>query len=198
MNNLARARDINTFGGTVLPEQGAETVWQGGSNVGLLSLIKQAEKKPVYDHEHSDETNMVADVKRSMIAERIEKVVDDIPEISFGEDDVTERFLALQEWEGVVLEINDDIFTAHLTDITCKGNPPEIGDFIVEDIRKDDLQLMREGAVFRWIIGYEIKRSGTKRRGSQIVFRRLPLWTKREIDEADREAQQLMESIPWE
>lgn len=198
MNSLARARNVKTFGGTLLSEQNTETVWQGGSNVDLLRLIEQAEKKPLYEHEHSYDDNMVGDVKRSMIAERIEKVVENIPEISFNDDDITERFLALQEWEGVVLEIHGDVFTAHLNDITCKDNPPEMGNFIVEDIRKDDLKLMREGAVFRWIIGYEIKKSGNKRRSSQLVFRRLPLWSKREIDEADREAQQLMESIPWE
>ncbi len=80
----------------------------------------------------------------------------------------------LQEWEGVVSEVREDTLVARLIDVTCRDSPEEEAVFLIEDVRRDDLELLRPGAVFRWIIGYDVKRDGAKRRASQIVFRRLP------------------------
>jgi hypothetical protein len=106
---------------------------------------------------------------------------------------------ALQEWEGYVLSVDKDDFSARLLDIT--SNAPieqEIAEFSKSELSVKDLYLLQEGAVFRWIIGNQITRGGQKRRVSQIVFRRLPAWTKSEIDEAWREAKETAEAIEWE
>jgi len=109
----------------------------------------------------------------------------------------SEQFDVLQEWEGLVSEIVEETFVARLTDITNRDSPEEEADFLIEELSRGDLKLLRPGAVFRWIIGYEMKQNGTKRRVSQIVFRRLPQWTEKEIAEADQEAEKLARSIQW-
>jgi hypothetical protein len=115
------------------------------------------------------------------------------PEYSAG------SFNALQEWEGVVLEVGAKSFTARLTDLTA-GNKMETeeADFPIADLRDQDREPLRPGAVFRWAIGFHRSPSGTRTRASRIVFRRLPAWTKQEIREAHREAKRLSTGIEWD
>lgn len=105
----------------------------------------------------------------------------------------------LQEWEGYVSNISEKSFTARLVDKTL-GNTieDEEADFLIDDLSDEDRQLLVRGAVFRWIIGYQRTTSGTKRRVSQITFRRLPAWTKRELEHARSRAEELASAIQWD
>ena len=49
----------------------------------------------------------------------------------------------------------------------------------------DDLQLVVEGALFDWHIGYE-KKSGTTQKYSKILFRRMPRWTISDFEQANK------------
>ncbi|MDE0447895.1 MAG: hypothetical protein OXH96_14625 [Spirochaetaceae bacterium] len=91
-------------------------------------------------------------------------------------------FHALQEWEGHVTEIDGAEFVAALVDLTA-GSSHEEEEAIIPftEIADDDAAALRVGAIFRWVIGYERSRSGTKRRVSQIVFRDLPRITERDL-----------------
>ena len=105
----------------------------------------------------------------------------------------------LQEWEGYVIDISERGFTARLVDITRQEHiAAEEADFDLEEVSDPDLYLLREGAVFRWTIGYETALGGSKKRVSQLVFRRLPKWTKKEIAQADQDADKLLNGIIWE
>ena len=107
-------------------------------------------------------------------------------------------FSPLQEWEGYVLEVYNDYFTARLVDITAgDSQETEGGEFPIGDVDDKDLSLLKSGAVFRWLIGYEKSYRGTKKRISQVVFRRLPQWTKTDIDEAKNEARRISKKIHW-
>ena len=108
-------------------------------------------------------------------------------------------FEPLQEWEGRVIEIKAETFTATLTDITARRDfEDEIAEFPVGDISDDDILLFKPAAIFRWLIGYERHASGTKRRASSVVFRRLPSWSKTDLSRANQEAKILVEAITWE
>jgi hypothetical protein len=195
------------------------TRWVGKANACLSDMLSNVSK--LYDvlpvtqsladavswYESPNSANqLLADTdsyNESPIVEEIENVVINYPQLKnlkIGEESVTDKFIALNEWEGIVMAINrdDKTFTARLIDVNEKKQQAEEGDFLIDDIRNDDMKLLCEGAIFRWIVGYEIKRRGEKRRSSQIVFRRLPQWTKREIEEADKEAKKVMGSINWE
>lgn len=121
------------------------------------------------------------------------------PELPRIKEPARRALLPLQEWEGYVMSVSDDGFTAQLVDLTAEDDlPAEEADFSLDDVSDPDRRLLREGAVFRWTIGYEKSVSGTKKRISQIVFRRLPQWTKKEIEAADWTARQLLSGIAWE
>lgn len=81
---------------------------------------------------------------------------------------------ALQEWEGYVVEIRDDDFTARLVDLTGGADyEDEEADIPLCEVSAADAEKIRVGSIFRWVIGYE-RAAGPVRRVSQIVFRDLP------------------------
>jgi hypothetical protein len=116
--------------------------------------------------------------------------IEHVPQISFE---------PLQEWEGCVVETQATTFTATLIDITDRRKfEDEVAEFALTDLSDDDLLLLRPGAIFRWLIGYERHPSGTKRRASSVVFRRLPNWSENDLSRAKQEAKSLVEEITWD
>jgi len=105
---------------------------------------------------------------------------------------------ALQEWEGYVTAIGDEIFRGRLIDLTAgRKIEEEEADFPICDLSDDDRELLEMGAVFRWIIGYQRAKGGTKRRVSQVTFRRLPAWTRKDLMQAKETAAELSHEISW-
>lgn len=100
-----------------------------------------------------------------------------------------EYFRAIQKWEGHVFEVGRDTFHAVLVPITGQGAELE-AEINLEEIQDDDRTLIEPGAVFYWSIGYLNRPSG-RLNASIIRFRRLPVWTGRQISEAITEAEKL-------
>lgn len=108
-------------------------------------------------------------------------------------------FHALQEWEGYVIAVGHDTFTARLTDLTAgEQQAGEEVELSIDEVNDDDRGLLNRGRIFRWAIGYERSRAGTKKRVSHLVFRRLPKWTERELAAAEEEGRRLAEAIDWD
>jgi hypothetical protein len=108
-------------------------------------------------------------------------------------------FRALQEWEGYVIAINGDTFTARLVDITA-GDQAEGEDVSLPlaDLTPEEQASVVVGSVLRWVIGYQITQSGQRKRASQIIFRQLPRWTRQELDNAAAEGRKRAARIRWE
>jgi hypothetical protein len=105
--------------------------------------------------------------------------------------------IALQEWEGYVAAVHDSYFVAILTNLTAGATrAEEEAEIPLKELREGDLEKVKAGRIFRWVIGYQRKLGtkglGTKRRISDIVFRELPRWTAREVGEAKSEAADLV------
>ena len=100
-------------------------------------------------------------------------------------------FHALQEWEGYVLDVNTDDFTAKLLDLTARPSMEEEAVIPLCEISDVDRRRLKHGSIFRWVIGYENRR-GTKRRISQIVFRDLPVLTRRDVEEGSKWAEKVV------
>lgn len=130
---------------------------------------------------------------------RFLSIKDPLPEkLKFSKNSPSVSFDPIQEWEGYVKEINGDKFTADLIDLTDPNNKRlELGEFDINDISNDP-SLLKEGAVFRISIGYKIERSGSRTKNFQIIFRRLPAWSKTEIENSKKEAAELINSIQWD
>lgn len=87
--------------------------------------------------------------------------------------DTREIMAALQEWEGVVVEVEKNKFHAHLIDLTSGATlVSEIAEIPLTEISDSDREKVVPGAIFRWVIGYQRKLSGAKLNSSVIYFRR--------------------------
>ena len=90
----------------------------------------------------------------------------------------------LQEWEGYVLSVGPDSFTARLLDLTAGSvYEEEEAEIPIQEISERDRPRIQSGAIFRWVIGYERSTSGVRKRVSVIVFRDLPAITERDLQE---------------
>lgn len=114
--------------------------------------------------------------------------------------EVHSRLMVLQAWEGFVDEIRPDegVFQARLSDLTDSDNGEEIVELLIADVDDDDQELLRVGGVFRWIIGYREKTQGRRERVSSLVFRRLPGWSKIDLEAAKREGAAVANALQWE
>lgn len=82
-------------------------------------------------------------------------------------------FVALQEWEGVVTAVIDDLIYATLIDITAgDAVTDEVAEIPLSEVSHPDRSRVVPGAIFRWVIGYLRMASGTQINGSIIYFRR--------------------------
>jgi len=104
-------------------------------------------------------------------------------------------FILLQKWDGVVLEVDDESFTAKLVDSDGRL-PDHDATFLRAELPKDEQELIEPGAPFVWTLGYR-KIGNTRERASVLYFRRLPPWDERELIAAEPRAKQLRESIEW-
>jgi hypothetical protein len=97
-------------------------------------------------------------------------------------------FIPLQEWEGTVTQLLGDAFIGSMVDLSeRKKGFQERAEFPLSDLPPDASPLLKEGAIFRWSIGYSIV-DGTRYRASRIVFRRMPAWGDVPLDVEKREA----------
>lgn len=102
------------------------------------------------------------------------------------------RFHALQEWEGYVVDIGETDFVARVVDLTAGSEQAEEEATIpLSEISDSDADRIREGSIFRWVIGYERSIAGIKKCISQIVFRDLPAITAADLRDADAWAEDI-------
>jgi hypothetical protein len=105
-------------------------------------------------------------------------------------------FSPIQEWEGYVRSVGKGHFVADLIDLTAGGtNVSQLAEIPLEELSESDAAKLIPGSIFRWAIGYQRTRTGTKVRTSQIVLRDLPRWTKRDLLEAKAEAEELAQFL---
>lgn len=169
-------------------------------------------KSIVYNPEATDSnlSNKVEgpEATNSNSCNKVEKFFD-LPKYNEPEYDPPTSFQVIQEWEGYVQEINENenTFTATLLDITAnKSSPTEEADFNLNIIHEFDHHFLRVGAVFRWVIGYHLKRtinkkgyvSVTKISSSDLVFRRMPKWSESSLNKAVKKAKEFKDEIIWE
>jgi hypothetical protein len=98
-----------------------------------------------------------------------------------------------------VTEIASTSFSARLIDVTAGSkHEEEVVELPRSDLNAADEQVLKIGAVFRWAVGYETFRGGTKRRVSEIMFRRLPIWRERDLETAQKGARELAGRLEWD
>lgn len=104
--------------------------------------------------------------------------------------------ISSERWEGVVLGVENDVFRARLVDLD-RRTPDEEAEVHLSEVSDEDRALVEPGAIFYWSIGYYIDRAGQRMRRSLVRFRRLPAWTRGELDNARREAEETGSILGW-
>lgn len=103
-------------------------------------------------------------------------------------------FLPIERWEGYVSAIGEESFQAQLLSLT-QGGPEEFAEFELVDISPGDRELLVEGAVFYWSVGYHISETRQRMKASVVKFRRLPAWQERDMNELRDRARVLAEQF---
>ena len=108
------------------------------------------------------------------------------------------KFHTLQEWEGYVLEVSENEFTARLLDLTADANEEDEEVTVpLSEIAEADHKHLYSGSIFRWIIGHEYSERGTLRRISEIIFRDLPVMSAGDISDGQKWAKEIAESLNY-
>jgi len=108
-----------------------------------------------------------------------------------------ETLIAMQKWDGVVLDVRETSFVARLVDVS--GNhPDEEIELEKDELSPFDLELLEPGAIFYWTIGYrQLLPMGERVRESRIRFQRLPAWSASEIAAARERADAAARELGW-
>lgn len=97
----------------------------------------------------------------------------------------------LQEWEGYVVDVGETDFVARLIDLTAGSQyEDEEATIPLAEISDRDAERIREGSIFRWVIGYERSAAGTRKRVSRIAFATQPVMTEADLREAEAWAEE--------
>ena len=105
------------------------------------------------------------------------------------------RTAPIQIWEGEVLSVDQDAGTMRVLLSAKIGNVPDhTAEINLEWVVEQDKDLVRPGAVFYWTLYKETKR-GSINNGQELRFRRLPTWSKNQIERVHRDAKQLFARI---
>ena len=97
-------------------------------------------------------------------------------------------FKILAQFEGVVLNYNDNIINTQLLDLTSKEEFE--ADIIISKIKPKERAYIDKGAIFKWTIGYSWKSIFSLKPESVIIFNK-EVWTQNEINQAKIEAKRL-------
>jgi len=108
-----------------------------------------------------------------------------------GADLVAPSFEVLQRFDGTVISVTSEAFVSRLSDRTNPGVEEE-AEIPLAEIMPGDLELVKPGAMFYWVIGYRREVYGQVSRSSVIRFKRLPSWSPEDVDRAKKSAETLL------
>ena len=98
-----------------------------------------------------------------------------------------------QVFAGFVTRIKDYEIIARISDITNPSQPEEEVIFDISEIDEREHSLLELGAQFYWHIGYKQGHKISRQRFSVIRLRRLPQWTKDELESSKQIAKEYAE-----
>lgn len=117
------------------------------------------------------------------------------PESIFYRTDEETKTVPIQLWEGKVLDVRRDSGTMDVYLLAKIGNfPDHTGEIGLEWVHSQDVDLVRPGAIFYLSLYKETKR-GSISNSQELRFRRLPSWSRSQIERVKLEAARLLDRI---
>lgn len=187
MGTAERIFDLNLNDEATIPDR---LLLKGLLSSGLSTLQVNEE---THDLKLSEETeSLLKDKNPRQLSEFFRRNLKPLPGTSRPNlESLPGTFRLLQLWEGRVTHVSKDEFIAIISDRTDPSLNDEQVTLSIEEVTEDDVPLIKPGAVFYWSIGYADHPGRPRVRESRIRFRRLPGWTKTELDRAKETANNL-------
>jgi hypothetical protein len=187
--------------------------------------LKKADHSQVYESEYFTRdyvTNVIrypdskindADIEDDLLLESLSEEECDLinhvaslrskePILSLGDE--YDRFLDSVNWRGYIEQIDMDtkMILGRISDVSSLGMDAieEHVTFSFKDISTDDLELVKEGAIFYYSVGYAVNR-GQRMKQQVIRFKRgaaRSIAFDREMKEIEAKAVDLVSKILWE
>lgn len=106
------------------------------------------------------------------------------------------RSQVIAEWHGQVIAVEQSYFIAELKGTIGVGVAGSLEEAQIprDEVRQDDRNLLREGAFFRLCVNWELV-NGSKRRVTDVVFRRMPAYRRDELEDARKAAVDLFNAL---
>lgn len=168
--------DMSTI--PVLPDQETSTEWRDGADATKIPPGRQYHGDPIATasgHWHVSDTDNLDVPKSRPLSRRAER--------------------KLKEWEGYVVAVASDSFLARLSDISELSASEDIEAKIpLDEVDPAQIRLVKEGAVFRWVISYVSESGRPRYRNSVLMFRELP----RTESKLPRQIETIFDDIKWE
>lgn len=110
--------------------------------------------------------------------------------------DNSSRSQVIAEWHGQVVAVEDGYLVAELRGTLGNGvaGSFEEAQIPIEEVRTEDLALVRAGAFFRLCVNWEFV-NGSRRRLTDLVFRRMPAYRRDELEDARAVAGELWHAL---
>ena len=99
-----------------------------------------------------------------------------VPDAKQNKKQSVSHDLIIEEWEGLIKNIDEDCFKADLCKKNSNVSESIVADFSISDVPEDEQHLVKPGMIFYWYIRKEVKKSGTISNGESLMFRRMPSW----------------------
>lgn len=106
----------------------------------------------------------------------------------------TSHSLLIEEWEGSIKTVLEDTFIAHLYKPGNTNGEILEGEFEIRSVPAEDRHLIKEGILFYWNIGEEVKKNGEVSHVDYIIIRRFPTWKDFDINAASSISENFFES----
>jgi len=126
----------------------------------------------------------------SKSSEKSEYKIDDYLNLTSDDEDKSEAFDVVQQWNGHVLEVYEKTFLARMKTILGE-DPDQEATIKFRAVDEEDFDLLEPGAFFYWSLGYMRRPNGVIRKHSDLRFRRLPIWREETREFAQMEAQSI-------
>lgn len=98
---------------------------------------------------------------------------------------------SLCRWEGTIVRLRGQTLIARLRNLDNPSSPLKTASIALDEVSDDDKAHAVVGSIFYWVIGYRIESYGQKSLTSSIRFRRLPAWTKRDLQRVQTMSREL-------
>ena len=107
-----------------------------------------------------------------------------------------DRFEVLDNLEGVVTAVEGDSFFASMRHPSSKIERAEDEfEIYIDNVPEGDRDLVCVGAIFYLTIGIRRPRGESSQKTTQLVFRRMPRWSSRDIERAETATTDLWERL---